>query len=117
MEKHYLDKQTIFNTLDKAYCEKCPPTTDCNKCALYQAAELINMMQDENVKPVVKGEWNEIERGGLLIKYALFRCKHCGNIFKVYEDTLNAGRGDKNFCPNCGADMKTEKGKVDGTTE
>lgn len=59
-------------------------------------------------KLVVKGEWNEIERGGLFIKYALFRCTHCGNIFKVYEDTLNAGRGDKNFCPNCGADMRKE---------
>lgn len=70
--------------------------------------EWIENLPAADVKPVVRGEWNEIERGGLLTRYALFRCTHCGNIFKVYEDTLNAGRGDKNFCPNCGADMRKE---------
>lgn len=70
--------------------------------------DMFEVFPAADVKPVVRGEWDEIERGGLLNKYVLFRCTHCGNIFKVYEDTLNAGRGDKNFCPHCGADMRTE---------
>lgn len=33
-----------------------------------------------------------------------FKCSVCGNILDF--DGVNAGRGDANYCPNCGAKMK-----------
>ena len=82
---------------------------NCPNCGAALLLDKLANEETEIVAPVVMGEWNEIEHGGLLIKYTLFRCTQCGNTFKVYEDTLNAGRGDKNFCPNCGADMRREQ--------
>ena len=35
-----------------------------------------------------------------------FKCSKCGNILNF--DGVNCGRGDANFCPNCGADMRTQ---------
>lgn len=50
-----------------------------------------------------KGKWILVLEGVLSTTY---RCSHCGNYFAEHSDTLNAGRGDKNYCPNCGAEMK-----------
>lgn len=33
-----------------------------------------------------------------------YKCSKCGNILNF--DGVNCGRGDANFCPNCGADMR-----------
>ena len=35
----------------------------------------------------------------------IYRCSECGNYLDF--SGLNAGRGDANFCPNCGADMRS----------
>ena len=51
-----------------------------------------------------KGEWIEgnSETGALGIKYTWFRCNQCG-----WNSSLVI---PKNFCPNCGADMRTKGG-------
>ena len=36
-------------------------------------------------------------------KSQIYKCSSCGNILDFYG--VNAGRGDANFCPNCGAQM------------
>lgn len=33
----------------------------------------------------------------------IYRCSECGNYLDF--SGLNAGRGDANFCPNCGSEM------------
>lgn len=60
-----------------------------------------------NVKPVVRGKWELIERR-IISKVQIWKCPNCGNILEVRETTFNAGRGDCNYCPNCGADMREE---------
>lgn len=45
-----------------------------------------------------KGEWKKIGHWG-----RHYRCDQCGNTLDF--DGVNAGRGDANFCPNCGAEM------------
>ena len=35
-----------------------------------------------------------------------FKCSECGNILDF--DGVNCGRGDTNYCPNCGARMEVE---------
>lgn len=44
-----------------------------------------------------KGKW--IDTGCKKI----YKCSECGNYLDF--DGVNAGRGDANFCPNCGAEM------------
>lgn len=36
----------------------------------------------------------------------IVKCSICGNTLDM--DGVNAGRGDANFCPNCGAQMEVE---------
>lgn len=43
------------------------------------------------------GEW--IKEHG-----SIYKCSNCGNFLDF--DGVNAGRGDANYCPNCGAKME-----------
>ena len=52
-----------------------------------------------------KGKWINAKVGRLFPSDD-FKCSICGNIHDF--DGLNCGRGDANFCPNCGADMRGE---------
>ena len=45
-----------------------------------------------------KGEWIKVGHWG-----RSYKCNRCGNYLDF--DGVNAGRGDANFCPNCGAEM------------
>lgn len=36
-----------------------------------------------------------------------YKCSECGNFLEFHG--VNAGRGDANFCPNCGADMRGDR--------
>lgn len=37
---------------------------------------------------------------------SVYKCSACGNFLTVRSDTLNAGRGDLNYCPFCGRKVK-----------
>lgn len=51
-----------------------------------------------------KGKWIIKERGDFIFYSIYFVCPFCRNTLD--PDGLNAGRGDANFCPNCGAEME-----------
>ena len=74
--------------------------------------QLILKQPTADVKPVVSGKWRKIDKLGRIVK-----CSKCGNTLALYG--VNTGRGDANFCPNCGADMrgkKDDKGRSDTAT-
>jgi len=48
-----------------------------------------------------KGKW--IDTG----RKVIYKCSNCGNFLDF--NGVNAGRGDANFCPNCGAEMKRDE--------
>ena len=48
-----------------------------------------------------KGEWKKIGHWG-----RHYRCDQCGSTLDF--DGVNVGRGDANFCPNCGARLERE---------
>lgn len=50
-----------------------------------------------------KGKWALVEKRR---KASVYRCSECGNFFTVWPDTLNCGRGDMNYCCECGADVR-----------
>ena len=49
---------------------------------------------------VMHGEWVKMDKRGNNV-----RCSKCGNTLDLRG--VNAGRGDANYCPNCGADMRS----------
>jgi len=60
----------------------------------------------KNVPPVTPkektGHWINAKAGKLFPSND-FKCSECGNILDF--DGVNCGRGDANYCPNCGAKM------------
>lgn len=64
-----------------------------------------------DVRPNIHGHWVE-HKVGYIFKQIYFSCSVCGNTLDPHG--LNCGRGDANFCPNCGAIMDEEpKGEND----
>lgn len=63
--------------------------------------QLIDQQSTADVAPVVHGEWIKMDKRGNNV-----RCSKCGNTLDLRG--VNAGRGDANYCPNCGADMRGE---------
>ena len=61
-------------------------------------AYLMSIVVPADVVQVRHGKWKKIGKWG-----RVYRCNQCGNFLDF--DGVNAGRGDANFCPNCGAKM------------
>ena len=65
----------------------------------------INSLPSVIPKPKT-GHWINVKVGKLFPSND-FKCSECGNILDF--DGVNCGRGDANFCPNCGAKMESEE--------
>lgn len=66
----------------------------------------IEQLPTADVRENVKGKWI-IKTDGFVIKRVWGVCSECGNTLDF--SGVNAGRGDANFCPNCGADMRGDQ--------
>ena len=62
--------------------------------------EVYNAINDiPSVEPErQKGKWIKVGHWG-----RSYKCNQCGNYLDF--DGVNTGRGDANFCPNCGTEM------------
>ena len=69
-------------------------------------AKRLKELKPADVRENTHGEWINAKVGRFFPSND-FKCSICGNILNF--DELNCGRGDANFCPNCGADMRKEK--------
>ena len=65
-------------------------------------AENIRKIPAADVVEVRRGRWSLVEARR---KESVYRCSECGSFFAIRADTLNGGRGDMSYCPNCGAKM------------
>ena len=76
----------------KALCEFCLNTKD-------RTVDANDIMRFPSAEPKQKkGKWIKVGHWG-----RSYKCNQCGNYLDF--DGVNAGRGDVNFCPNCGARM------------
>lgn len=52
-------------------------------------------------------ETSEVHAHWIKQEREIFKCSNCGNYLDFRG--VNAGRGDANYCPNCGAKMEEEE--------
>lgn len=69
-------------------------------CAEY----IISRQKTIDAEPVKHARW--IEQQHLIFKHEIFKCSNCGHYLDF--SGVNAGRGDANYCPNCGAKMEKD---------
>jgi hypothetical protein len=55
-----------------------------------------------------RGKWIPIQRTFFSKKVVQVKCSECGNLLDLIG--VNCGRGDANYCPNCGAKMEGSDG-------
>ena len=76
---------------------------------LESAAYNIEQLPASDVRPVVRGKWEEVDRAPIfegMEKHSTYRCSSC-RAYQFY-DVFDDGTARYNFCPNCGADMREE---------
>ena len=56
--------------------------------------------------PDKHGKWIYLDKDKRFFHPHIVKCSVCNNTLDMYG--VNAGRGDANFCPNCGAEMEDE---------
>lgn len=98
----YIEREAALEAL----CADCC-TKECNK-ELCQDWHNLSVVPAADVRPVVRGKWLNDFCGKGRFSKRIVQCSLCGNFLDL--DGVNAGRGDANYCPNCGADMREEKG-------
>ena len=87
---------TAYRGSSNGYVSEGNPLKQYNK-GLDDAIKAVNNLAP--VEPERKnGEWIKVGHWG-----RSYKCNQCGNYLDF--DGVNAGRGDANFCPNCGAEM------------
>lgn len=99
VEKEYIDREILLKK--NFYTENC--NSEENRWNDYAIKDIIMHIPAADVAPVKHGHWIEFQ-GGFFTKH--MRCSVCNNTLD--PNGVNAGRGDMNYCPNCGADMRGE---------
>jgi len=66
------------------------------------AKDYIDNAKTIDAVPVVHAHWIDQKHG-------TYKCSSCGQFLDF--GGVNAGRGDANYCPNCGAKMDEEESK------
>lgn len=67
--------------------------------------EIREMLESEPERK--NGKWIRLDKDNKFFVPHMLRCSECGNILDKHG--VNSGRGDANYCPNCGADMRGEE--------
>lgn len=67
--------------------------------ALLDVNDAVSRIPAADVAPVRRGRW-------IIKDKHIYQCSRCGNYLDIRG--LNGGRGDANYCPNCGAAMSQE---------
>ena len=71
------------------------------RCAVDMAIKALEEPQRK------KGKWIYLDKDKKFFHPHIVKCSVCNNTLDMYG--VNAGRGDANFCPNCGAEMTEDE--------
>lgn len=78
------------------------------KSGLYRVSVYGNNVSVQKEPERMRGKWIKKGTRNFLgfINNRIYECSNCGNLLDF--EGVNAGRGDANYCPNCGAYMRDE---------
>lgn len=85
----YIDKHKVQMVL-------CVLPAELDAEAVQRCIEAVHNIPAADVRENVMAEWVRCDKH-------IVKCPKCGNFLDMRG--VNAGRGDANFCPNCGAQM------------
>ena len=99
----------LKEALKQQPCEDAVSRHDALNCVTGNEVRY-RMVNDIRALPSVTpkektGHWVNAKVGKLFPSND-YKCSECGNILDF--DGVNCGRGDANYCPNCGARMVSE---------
>ena len=103
--KEYIEREKAFDAVFVQFCA----SSDETEAALNAAIEEISAIPAADVRPVVRGKWEEVDRTPIfewMEEHSTYRCSSC-RAYQFY-DVFDNGTARYNFCPNCGADMREE---------
>lgn len=107
MAEKYISVESVSELISIA-CIECKDAceesdgiyADCNQCLLHDVKKKLSTISAADVRPVVNARWED-ETGYIfnLLAQRVY-CPACKSYAYFYPITT------KNFCPNCGADMR-----------
>lgn len=95
--------KTICGFFDVVADDSEEPISEKDKLLLEINKAVCNAIKEMPDDERRAGKWISA-RVGRLFTSNDFKCSACGNFLNF--DGVNAGRGDANYCPNCGAKME-----------
>ena len=95
--------KTIYGFFDVVADDSEEPMNEKDKLLLEVNKAVCNAIKEMPDDECKTGKWISAKVGRLFPSND-FKCSVCGNFLDF--DGVNAGRGDANYCPNCGAEMK-----------
>ena len=98
--KDLIERNAAYDAIGFERCNRS--CIDCpTKCTWFFTVKNIPAAkQAAEAESIRYGQWLSLE--GWFNK-GIVKCSVCGNTLDMHG--VNAGRGDANFCPNCGAKM------------
>ena len=97
----YIEKEAAIS-ICRAHEEHCLDMHDWRgQSESADIGEEIKDIPAADVRENVKSAWVRCDKH-------IVKCHKCGNFLDMRG--VNAGRGDANFCPNCGAKMEVQDG-------
>ena len=120
-----IDADALMDDVSKRYCEECEKRRGIKKgkqTIIYEigdapcrACSVDDMKYELETAPTIevrkKGKWIRLDKDNKFFVPHMLQCSECGNILDKHG--VNAGRGDANYCPNCGADMRGDDHEAD----
>lgn len=85
-----------LDLMNGQYAESVSNMAGNRSMEIESAINYIENAKTIDAKPIVHAHWIKQE-------HELFKCSNCGNYLDFRG--VNAGRGDANYCPNCGTKM------------
>lgn len=102
-------EEDFFNIRCDGGC-KCYPD-GCDDCLIYEGAEFFIGYKTEDVRPVVHGEWIQVEDEEKKFEFQIV-CSHCHKpnrypTFNENDEAIQWTYDRTTYCPNCGAFMRS----------